>query len=222
MTHTRSVQGPEGWRLVIPANWATLSTDPGVRNAQIKRLLDRQFKGTPRDELILARVEADRRLKRDLSRAAENGVTQLHALVDPIKGLPVSATLLVAQLYVGSDREVAQGLKRLLGDAKGVLEIDELTLGGVPAIRRRRRALEPVGEEAEAPELWHTHVDYMVQISLDDLLVLSFVTSTDPLVDELTFVFDSIAETLHQGDSALEWEPKHYVPAAERAEAPDH
>ncbi len=208
---TRAVDAPGGWRLVVPAGWATLSTDAGHRNAQIKRLLDRQFAGTARDELIQVRVEADRRLKHDLSRAAENGVTQVHALVDPISGMPVSATLLVAQLYVGSDREVTEGLNRLLGKAAGVLEVDEVMIGGVPAMRRRRRALEPVSEEPESPELWHTHIDYMVQISLDDLLVLSFVTSTDPLADEMTFIFDSIAETLHQGESVLEWDATHFA-----------
>ncbi|KQX75022.1 MULTISPECIES: hypothetical protein [Aeromicrobium] len=212
MNGIRTVRAPGGWKLVIPAGWATLSTDPNVRNDQIKRLLDRQFEGTARDELIQVRVEADRRLKQDLARAAENGVTQMHALVDPIVKLPISATLLVAQLYVGSDREVVDGLAKLLGKAEGVLEVENLTLGGVPATRRRRRALEPSGEEPDAPEIWHTHVDYMIQISMDDLLVLSFVTSTDALSDQLTFVFDSIAATLHQGDSGLEWEPTFYAP----------
>lgn len=213
MTQTRTVNAPAGWRLVIPAGWATLSTDAGHRNAQIKRLLDRQFQGTARDELIQVRVEADRRLRQDLSRAAENGVTQVHALVDPISGMPVSATLLVAQLYVGSDREVTEGLNRLLGAATGVLEVGEVTIGGVPAMRRRRRALEPVSEEPDSPEVWHTHVDYMVQISLDDLLVLSFVTSTDPLADELAFIFDSMAGTLHRGESILEWDATHFAPS---------
>lgn len=213
MNDIRTVQAPAGWKLVIPAGWATLSTDPNVRNDQIKRLLDRQFEGTARDELIHVRVEADRRLKQDLARAAENGVTQMHALIDPIVKLPISATLLVAQLYVGSDREVVDGLAKLLGQAEGVLEVENLTLGGVPATRRRRRALEPSGEEPGSPEIWHTHVDYMIQISMDDLLVLSFVTSTDALSDQLTFVFDSIAATLHQGDSGLEWEPTFYAPA---------
>ncbi|KAA1373003.1 hypothetical protein [Aeromicrobium fastidiosum] len=213
-SETRTVNGPEGaWRLLVPSGWATLSTDPGLRNGQIKRLLDRQFEGTARDELIQVRIEADRRLKADLARAAENGVTQLHALMEPIAGLPVSATLLVAQLYIGSDREVAKDLRRLLGDATGVLEVDELVLAGVPATRRRRRVLEPLGEEPGSPEMWHTHIDYMVQISLDDLLVLSFVTSTDPLADELTFVFDSIAATLHQGDGDLQWQPSVYPPS---------
>lgn len=211
---TRPVAGPDGWRLLIPSGWATLSTDANRRNDQIKRLLDRQFAGSARDELIQIRIDADRRLKRDLSRAADNGVTQVHALVEPVAGAPVSATLLVAQLYIGADHEVAASLARLLGAAEGVLEIDEVILAGVPAMRRRRRALEPLLDHEEAPDVFHTHVDYMVQISMDDLLVLSFVTSTDQLADELTFVFDSIAGTLHQGEGVLEWEPTRFVPAA--------
>jgi hypothetical protein len=218
MSDTRSVPAAGGWKIVVPAGWATLSTDPNHRNAQIKRLLDRQFAGSARDELIQVRVEADRRLKQDLSRAAENGVTQMHALVDPLAGLPVSATLLVAQLYVGSDREVAGSVKQLLGEATGVVEVTETTIGDVPAVRRRRRALEPLGDEPDSPELWHTHVDYMVQISLDDLLVLSFVTSTDALADELVFVFDSVAETLHRSDSALAWDAVRTPRAAEATE----
>jgi hypothetical protein len=213
MNDTRTVQAPAGWKIIIPAGWATLSTDPNVRNDQIKRLLDRQFAGAARDELISVRVEVDRRLKQDLARAAENGVTQIHALVDPVVKLPISATLLVAQLYVGSDREVSAGLTRLLGEAEGVLEIEQLSLGGVPATRRRRRALEAPGEEPDSPEIWHTHVDYLIQISLDDLLVLSFVTSTDALAEQLTFVFDAIAATLHQGDSSLEWDPIRFAPS---------
>lgn len=212
MSSTRTVSAPDGWKLLIPSGWATLSTDPGRRNAQIKRLLDRQFAGTARDELISVRVEVDRRLKVDLARAAETGVTQIHALVEPVAGLPVSATLLVAQLYVGTDHDVVDGLGALLGDSAGVLEVENVQIGEVEAMRRRRRALEAAGDDTGAPEIWHTHLDYVVQISPEDLLVLSFTTSTDPLADELIFVFDSIAGTLHRGDGEIEWDATPYVP----------
>ncbi|MGJ9421829.1 hypothetical protein [Aeromicrobium sp. CF3.5] len=81
-------------------------------------MLDRQFTGRARDELITLRVELDRRLRRDLARAAEAGATQIHALVDPIAGLPISATLVVAQLFTGPDGAIDAQVRSLLGAAE--------------------------------------------------------------------------------------------------------
>ena len=79
-------------------------------------------------------------------------------------------------------------------------------MAGLPALRRVRRAEEPVAEDEGAPVLWHTHIDYVVQADPDRLLVLSFVTSSDEVAEAMTLVFDMIAATLHRdGDGALTW-----------------
>lgn len=210
MTGSRSVAAPGSWRLLIPAGWATLSTDPGRRDAEVRRLLDRQFRGTARDELISKRVEIDRRLRADLAGAAEQGVTQVHALVEPTQGLPVSATLLVSQLVVGMDDETSARLQRLLSGDEGVQEAGPVEIGALRGLRRRRRVEERAGSEESDPLMWHTHVDYVLEIDPESLLVLTFVTSTDPLADELVAVFDGIAETLHSEDTALAWDPIRY------------
>ena len=74
-TGQRTITAPDSYRLILPSGWFTLSTDPARRDADVKRMLDRQFTGRARDELISLRVELDRRLRRDLSRAAEAGAT---------------------------------------------------------------------------------------------------------------------------------------------------
>ncbi len=211
MKQARSVAAPGSWRLLVPAGWATLTTEPGRRDQAIKNLLDRQFRGTARDELIQVRVDIDRRLRADLARAAERGVTQMHALVEPTNGLPVSATLLVSQLFVGLDEETDARLASLLGSDAGVDEVGRVEVGGAAGLRRRRRVEEPSGPEDDATLIWHTHVDYVLEADPDHLLVLNFVTSTDPLADELVAVFDGIAETLHTGEAGLEWEPTRFT-----------
>lgn len=206
----RTVAAPGSYRLVLPAGWFTISTDAARRDKDISRLMDRQFTGTARDELIRLRIEVDRRLRRDVARAAERGATQIHALVDPLLGLPISATLVVAQLFAGPEGSIGAQLKSLLGEAKGVVENDPVTIGGVPALRRVRRAEAPMTEDEGAPVVWHTHVDYVVQADPDRLLVLSFVTSTDEVAPAMVVVFDAIAATLHlDGDDALTWEAPH-------------
>ncbi|MCX6406046.1 MAG: hypothetical protein NTV28_03905 [Propionibacteriales bacterium] len=218
----RVVSAPGAWRIVLPAGWITLSTDHARREADIKRLLDRQFRRTARDELIQVRIEADRRLRADVSRAAENGVTQIHGLADPVRGLPVSATLLVAQLFTGDGSTLGPQLATLLGAAEGVTENSATELAGRTALRRVRKVEEPADPDTPgSPLIWHTHVDYLVQADLDRVLVLSFVTSTDPLADPLVALFDSIAETLHVADEdgagALAWEPEPLHPRPDPA-----
>lgn len=215
----RTVSGPDAWRLVLPAGWVTLSTDHARRDTDIKRLLDRQFRRTARDELIQVRIEADRRLRADVARASENGVTQIHALADPVRGLPVSATLLVAQLFTGDGATLGPQLTGLVGAAEGVEHNGPTTLAGRQALRRVRRAEEPVDPSTpDSPRIWHTHVDYLVQADADRVLVLSFVTSTDPLAEPLVALFDSIAGTLHvadeEGAGDLAWEPAPLTPRA--------
>ncbi|MCX6406929.1 MAG: hypothetical protein NTV28_08420 [Propionibacteriales bacterium] len=217
--YQRTVSGPDAWRLILPAGWITLSTDHARREADIKRLLDRQFRRTARDELIQVRIEADRRLRTQISSAAEHGVTQIHGLADPVKGLPVSATLLVAQLFTGDGSTLGPQLATLLGASEGVTENSATELAGRTALRRVRRLEEPADPETDgSPLIWHTHVDYLVQADLDRVLVLSFVTSTDPLADPLVALFDTIAGTLHVADEdgagALAWEPSTRVPDA--------
>ncbi|KAA1378296.1 hypothetical protein [Aeromicrobium fastidiosum] len=207
MTGTqRVVAAPGAYRLVLPSGWFTISADPSRRDKDITRLMDRQFTGTARDELIGLRVELDRRLRRDVARAAERGTTQIHALVDPLLGLPISATLVVAQLFAGPAGALDLQVLELLGDAEGVLENDAVRIAGVDALRRVRRAEAPLTEDEGAPLVWHTHVDYVVQADADRLLVLSFVTSTDEVAEAMVVVFDKIAATLHlDGDGDLTW-----------------
>ena len=209
----RIVSGPDAWRLVLPAGWVTISTDHARRETDIKRLLDRQFRRTARDELIQVRIEAERKLRSQVTRAAEHGVTQIHGLADPIKGLPVSATLLVAQLFTGDGNSLGSQLATLLGASEGVTENSTTELAGRTALRRVRRLEEPVDADTPgSPLIWHTHVDYLVQADGDRVLVLSFVTSTDPLAEPLVALFDTIASTLHVADEEcagdLAWEPE--------------
>lgn len=199
---SRTIDPADDWRLLLPPTWLTLPTDPDAGRAAVSRLIDRMLEGKPRDELIDVRVEIDRMLRRQLADAAKAGATHVHALSQPLAGVPVSASLTVATVSTpGHPDELASALNRVLGDGEGVVEHGYTEAGDHPALRRVRRV--PVPQDLTlGKEVLATLVDYVVPTSDRSLLLLSFSTTTWQIEEELVTLFDAIASTLHQGDPA--------------------
>lgn len=213
----RVVRAGTEWGLVLPPGWASISTDPDRRRPDIKRAVDRQFRGSARDELVRVRIQVEQMLDRDVRKAADAGAGAVHALVDPVAGIPVSATLLITEMTVGANGDDDSTLIDVIGSSDGVTEVTTTSVAGNPALRRVRRRLAEI-EEGVGPEFWHTHLDILVEASPGELVVMSFATLTEPLVAQLLHVFDAIAGTLHRVGSRpdLAWEPS-FPPRADTA-----
>jgi hypothetical protein len=152
------------------------------------------------------RIDIDRRLKADLAKAADAGATHVYALVEPMAGVFITASVAVAQVSVGAD-DVNEQMSALRGAAEGVLESGYVELPNLSGIRRRRRAQEALPDLPDAPPLWTTHVDYVLESAPALLLLLLFVTTSDEHADVLVELFDAVAATLHvEGDGDMAWE----------------
>ena len=192
----RTVSGGAGWTVLLPPEWVTIPTEAEAARPVINRLLDRTFEGKPRDELVHHRIRLDRSLRQQCASAAEVGAAHVHALAEPIRGLPVSATLIGVPLQISADGDFLDALTEVLGTATGVVEAEETEVGGLYALRRVRRAPTRLDEDPDSPEVMATHVDYVVALPDASMLVLAFTTTTEPVAQHLVMLFDAIASTL--------------------------
>lgn len=189
----------EGWEILLPRGWVSLPTDPEHSTVALRRVLDRTFRGKSRDELARVRIELDRALREQIDRAREQGAQQVHTLVEPVAGVPITASLVVAEVEVSQDDELPTVLRRVMGGATGVVENDRVTVADLAGLRRVRRVPQQLPSAGSASaSLWTTYVDFVLDLGRDRLLLLVFSTSTDPVAEELVMLFDSIASSLHR------------------------
>jgi hypothetical protein len=125
--------------VLLPPGWVTIPTTPASSRKAIARLLDRMLAGKPRDELVELRIELDRQLRRQVDDAARVGATQVHALAEPVRGYPVSASLVTTPVRVGDPEQLASALSAVLRTAEGVVEHGHAEAGEHHALRRVRR-----------------------------------------------------------------------------------
>lgn len=194
----RAVRAGGDWTVLLPAGWATFPTDPEKARAAVRRATDRMMQGQARDELVRARIDTERSLGELVEKARRSGAAAVHLLVEPVRGVPVSASLVVTELSVTNDRELAQQVAQVFGRATGVVENERVEIGSLPALRRRRRNLMPADERFPDAQVWETSLDLVVETGPDELLVLTFATMTDDVADELVVLFDAIAGSLHR------------------------
>jgi hypothetical protein len=185
------------WTLMLPPGWATLPTESAAGRAAVKRLLDKRMAHLPRDQVAATRIELDRTLRGVLSDARDAGASELHALVDLVRGLPVSASVAVTVVPLGEGLDPA-ALAQALAGGEDVVESDGRLLGDLPALRRRRCSRGPMSVAGSAPvPVTRTTVEWFVPSpDGDEGLLLSFSTMTEPVVEELVLLFDAIAGSL--------------------------
>jgi hypothetical protein len=182
------------WSLLLPPGWMHLPTERAAGRRAVSALLDRQLKHLPRDTVATWRRSVERDLGLQLSDAASQGASDVYTLVESVAGLPVSASLTVARMPLG-DVDLAAGVLSTFGAAGDVTESGFATLGGVSALRRVRRFARAVGP-GKAPTQ-HLAVDWVVPLpDGDEALALSFTTSTAPLFEALTGLFDAMAASV--------------------------
>ena len=191
----RSAPGAD-WSVVLPSTWTTIPTEEQAARPVIKRLIDRSFDGHPRDQLAVHRARLDQTMRRQCAAAAEVGAAHVHALTEPVRGYPVSATLVGVALDLPPDGDLLDAVTEVLGSAEGSVSATETELNGLFALRRLRRVPSRLDDDPTSPEVMTTHVEYVVGLPDDSLLVLAFTTSTEPLQEALVALFDAIASTL--------------------------
>lgn len=196
----RSVTTSSGWRVLLPPGWDTLPTEPEAARKAIAVLLDRTFKGKARDELVNFRIDLDRGLREQVRQAAKAGANYVHVLTRPMRGLPVSASLIAVPFETRDPNELASALSYALGDASGVVENGNVDLGNLGALRRLRRDRTTIGDASGEREVMTTSVDFVVLLPDESLVILTFATTTEPVHEELVMLFDAIAGTLHLPD----------------------
>lgn len=184
------------WVLLLPPGWVRMPTAAAAGRRAVAAMLDRRLRHLPRDQIAGGRRRLEQELRQQLAAARASGASEVYAQVDLVHGMPVSAGLTVGRLQVGGDDEsLMKGLTALLGAAGDVVACEPATVGGVPALRRRRRFLRAVADGT--PALPQTAVDWVVPLpDSDDVLVLAFATSTEQIADALVALFDAIAMSL--------------------------
>lgn len=193
----RAVGAADGWRILLPPGWVTLPTEPQQAAGAISRLLDRALRGKPRDELVDVRIRLDRTVREQVARAAAAGARHVHALVDPVRGMPVSASLVARQVRTHRPDQLAPVLHAMFGEPAGIVENGYADLADRGALRRVRRVEAPQEVSGSGPQI-ATSVDYVVPLDDDSVLVMVFSTLTEPVHRELVVLFDAIATTLHR------------------------
>jgi hypothetical protein len=188
----------QAWRIMIPPGWTTIPTDPTRAEAAIKRFLDDSLRGKHRDELIMARIEVETGLRDQIADARTSGARAVHVLTEPFRNVPVTASLVVSQVAVAPDDDLAEALEEVLGESDGVVEVGECEIAGLPALRRVRREADDELEErtGRVGAGARTLVDYVVFIDGATILVMAFATSTPQVANELVQLFDAMAGTL--------------------------
>lgn len=194
----RSVEAAGGWNVLLPPGWVTLPTEPEASRRAIAGLLDTFLAGRSRDELIDARVELDRMLRRQAADAAKAGADYVHALMKPIRGLPVSASMMAVAVPTLDPDAVASAISTVLGSGEGVVENGHAELSsGLPALRRVRQERTSLDGAPDSAQVVGTWVDYVIPIADDKLLVVVLGTTSEQVHRELVFLFDAIVDSLH-------------------------
>lgn len=189
---------PARYQLMLPPGWVRLPLRMGTDHA-IDHTLDQQFAQHPRDTISPLR----RALREDLTTLAADarrtGAIDLYLMVDSPGEHPVDASLLVA-IVDGPDT----------GDIGDTGETDDLAAvwgeGRATAVELRfsgaalRLVDEVPNEDIAAGALpWPgRRVHYLIPIpgGAGKRLLLTFATATGPVIDQLTTLFDAMAQTL--------------------------
>lgn len=198
----RPARATDTWMLLLPPGWVSVPTDPEKARPAVRRAADAAMAGRARDELVQVRIEVERMLLDAVDQARRQGAAAVHTLVEPIRGIPVTASLIVSEISIGvGGGEAAEALQQMFAEAAGVQENGPVSVAGLDGVRRRRREQRPLSPEAPDSLVWETHLDVVLAVGPEDLLLLHYVTVTDEIADQLVLLFDAITETLHRRSS---------------------
>ncbi|WP_409059059.1 hypothetical protein [Streptomyces sp. SYP-A7185] len=192
-----------GYTLIIPPGWTRIPLKEGTEEA-VKEIVDEAAErisgDLPRDKVAKARLELYRRLNTSVNDARRRGGVDLYLPVEPMHGILVAASIIVAKvapaLRDGVDRQDV--LAQLLTDSA---DAESVEVAGSAAVRKERTVDADPEKGAEAPS---KHVDYVVQVPSTGAdsgwVVISFSTIGDgdpagDLAEVLVELFDAIMTT---------------------------
>lgn len=190
-----------GWEyvLLIPPGWSRLPLDPAGLRTTMRRLLDQRFARLPRDKVARLRRELELELRRTVDRAAEAGAIDLWVQTELIRGVAVSASLMVTVL----DAVGTGGLAPVLEVVDAEIRTSELIRVGPDSAVRRLRVTapgpDPAGDRGVLADMLPeaTVVEYFFAVpDSRSLLLLSFSTATAQVADALVALFDAVAQSL--------------------------
>lgn len=184
------------YQFMLPPGWVHIPLD-GAAVAAIDRLLAERFARAGRDQVAPLR----RALRTDLLTLADDarctGALDLYLLLDSPGDLPVDASLVVT--LVTSDGSPSADLLAALGDPASSATSVALRFAGT-ALRyeTRRPTTDPLAAGGSM-----ARVQYLVNTPAgSERLLLTFVTTTAPIADQLVTLFDAMAATLGFTDRA--------------------
>lgn len=189
MSEGRAPRTPGEYRLTVPEGWWAIDLDPARAGADVAALVEHQWRGV--DDAPLLKAEARASLLREAQDAADVGGLQLFLSVGTLGGIPLSASLLVSGLPLGSPDELTALAQQARARGRDVTQVD---LPAGPALRTLWR--QPPGDD-DSSGLVTTCLDVHVAVPrAPRVLAMQFRTPMEPLADVLVEVFDAIAGTL--------------------------
>lgn len=182
---------PAGYDVLLPPGWWSVPADPVGARGSIRKLLDARLAEFPRDTVQPVRMEVERMLHELVGNAQELGAMDVLITVDPLRGLPVTASCLV-MLVPGTQPVSLDEIRAEMAEDADEHAIVELAAG--PALRVRRRR-EPLPERTD--DMPATVVEHVLPVpGTSDHMALVWSTPVDQLADEFVMLFDAVAGTL--------------------------
>jgi hypothetical protein len=191
-----------GYSLVLPPGWCRIPVRHGSKKA-VQAVVDQVLTSVPRnvsrDKIAPYRVELEGKLQTMVREARGKGGIDLYMPLEPIHGLPVSASFVVSEGTLGNPGEEADPVQVVAflatqgGDGAPV-EVD-----GMPAVRTEHTVLAEPAAEVEAGS---RRVDYMIPVPSEQnrWLLAGFSTlgagdPDDEFSGALVELFDAIMST---------------------------
>lgn len=188
---------PARYELMLPPGWTRLPLRAGTDRA-ISAVLDEQFAGLGRDRAFPLRRALAEDLHDLVADARRVGGLDLYLMTSAPGGQPVDASLLVCLVSgrAGGEPASAEDLLAVLGSpGDGDTSVRALPLAG-PSVRRVSTRHPHPSDDLPVPTPV-TRVQYLVPVPGSTAqLLLTFATTTQPVVGQLTILFDAMAESL--------------------------
>lgn len=195
-----STDTPDGCRLVPPPGWTHIPLRHNTEES-IKAIVDKSIRtlsDIPKDDLIKARMELTRRLRKVAAQAQEAGGITLYIPVEKLYGAYIGASFVISRVAsgLGANEPTDSTVSKLLTDNNN----EELALDGVNGIRADYVVQPNPDGEIEFPS---RRIDYVVPIPLSQpqaWITVCFSTIADgqphsEFSEVLVELFDAVMTT---------------------------
>ncbi|MBT2399778.1 hypothetical protein [Streptomyces sp. ISL-100] len=193
---------PVGYALVPPPGWDLIPLQDGTDDA-VKHIVDRAVHrlsdGIPKDDVIKARLELLKQLKRVVKQARKAGGLTLYLPVERIHGSLIAASFVVSEVLSGpgGNPRSDEVLTHLLS---GAANSEPIAVDGAEGIRTDRVAPPAPEREVEYPS---RRIDYVLPVPRGTTsqwvtVCFSTISDVDPLgefAEVLVELFDAVMTT---------------------------